>query len=233
MNNSTTDKLDIMLQQYYGREQETFEFKESPKKKVYLRYTSAIAAVLVILLCTGLLIYTCIEPKNDFVINVAAQGTEEFTNLSVKTFYKATFDLDYAGITNKSEMLTAGIIVVKGDNIADIQVDSLYDEGEFLMPYGHDYFLCLDSDGNMKPHYGTDSRLVLICSEEEFTEEEKTSSIWYVPVDKNGEPISNNEYIAEEKADTVLMKIYFKDGSCNTKNIFITYTNGKMNIEAE
>ncbi|MBQ8001785.1 MAG: hypothetical protein IJ298_11445 [Ruminococcus sp.] len=233
MNNNTNDKLDAMLQQYYGREQESFEYNEAPKKRSPLRYTSAVAAVFAILLCAGLLLYTCITPKNDLVINVAAQGTEEYTDLSVKTFYKATFDLDYAGITDKSEMLTAGIIVVKGDNIADIQVDSLYDEGEFLMPYGHNYFQCLDSDGNMKPHYGTDSRLVLICSEEEFTEDEKTSSIWYVPVDENGEPISNNEYIAEEKADTVQMKIYFEDGSCNTKHIFITYNEGKMNIKAE
>lgn len=233
MNNSTNDKLDIMLQQYYGREQETFEFRESPKKKVYLRFTSSIAAVLVILLCAGLLIYTCIEPKNDFVINVAAQGTEEFTNLSVKTFYKATFDLDYAGITDKSEMLTAGIIVIKGDNIADIQVKSLYGEGEFLMPYGHDYFLCLDSEGNIKPDEGNDSRIVLICSDEEFTEDEKTSSIWYVPVGENGEPISNNEYIAEEKADTVQIKIYFEDGSYTTNYVFITYDENTMNIRAE
>ncbi len=233
MNNHTNDKLDTMLRRYYDREQESFEFKEAPKKRFYLRYPSAIAAVFVLLLCVGLIIYTCAVPKNDFVINVAAQGTEEYTDLSVKTFYKATFDTNYAGITDRSEMLTAGIIVIKGDTIADIQVKSLYNEGEFLVPYGHNYFLCLDSDGNIKPHYGTDSRLVLICSDEEFTEDEKTSSIWYVPVGVNGEPIGNNEYIAEEKYDTVMINIFFEDGSCNTKNVEISYRDGKMQIEAE
>ncbi|MBE6733815.1 MAG: hypothetical protein E7563_00530 [Ruminococcaceae bacterium] len=233
MNNNPQDKLDSMLQNYYGREQESFEFRGTSKKRIFLSYSSAIAAVLAILICAGLLIYTCIEPKNDFAINVAAQGTDEYTNLSVKTFYKATYDLEQVDIIDQSNMLTAGIIVVEGKTISDLKVKSLNREGEFLVPYDKGHFLYLDSDGNIKPFYNTDTRIVLICSDDNLTENEKTSSVWYVPVDENGKPISNNEYISEDKEDIVEIQIYFEDGSVSTSYIHISYIDGKMHLKYE
>ena len=229
MNNKANDKLDSMLRNYYGREQESFRFTETPKKRIYLRYSSAIAAVLAIIICAGLLIYTCIEPKNNFVISVAAQGSDEYTNLSVKTFYKATFDLNYAGVTERSEMLTAGIISVSGKTVKDVEAKSLKGDGEFLKATD-DGFYFLDSDGNLSMPKD-DSQIVLICSDEEFTEKEKTSSVWYVPVDENGNHISNNEHIDEKKTDTVAITIHFEDGTNNTCYIHISYIQGKMHLK--
>lgn len=231
MNNKYNDKLDSMLRNYYGREQETFNYRETPKKHLFLRYSSAVAAVLAILICAGLFIYTCIEPKNDFVINVAAQGSDEYTKLSIKTFYKATFDLNYAGITERSEMLTAGIISVSGEKVTDITAKSLKGEGEFLKATD-DGFYILDSQGNLSMPKDN-SRIILICSDEKFTEKEKTSSIWYVPVDKEGNPISNKEYVSEEKSDTVEITVHFEDGTTITGYIHISYVEGKMHIKYE
>lgn len=121
-NNDNNQRFDDMLYAYFGRGQESFEHRGPEHKRNYLRFSSAIAAVLVILLISSVVGYSLIKPQTGLTPHISAQDIT-FNN----SYYK-----------NVSEAL--GIIRCFADKeIVHIKVRSLTGNGSFFRLSGFPY----------------------------------------------------------------------------------------------
>lgn len=207
--NTNKDKLDKLMNAYFDRRQEAFTYKEPEHKRNYLGFSSAIAAVLVLLVCVGFAAHSHLYPTNS-VFSASASNTTADESYAHNNY-------DKEGNLHPEGAGVMAVISFTGDDIVHVKVRSLSGSGTFcrLLPEAYDSYKL-----NPTVEIPAETSVKYLLSEAEGYYKWNPEKDWTSTL--------NAGYCNPEKADDKIeVVIYFGDGTFTVRYIDVTIDESK------